>query len=1067
MTEALAYEVDGRRVDAAAFYAIACDPRRSVAVEACAGAGKTWMLVSRIVRALLEGVQPHEVLAITFTKKAAGEMRQRLQEWLAEFALAGDEHLDTALLARGVAPADVARLREPLRTLHARVLEGGRGVQIRTFHSWFAALLRHAPLATLEAMGLPASYTLLEDDSQAVDAVWRRFHLAVAADAQARADYEAGVAACGRFMLSKALHAALSKRVEFALADRDGVVEASVEHWHQRFPEFAAVDEPRQLLALATVRQAWLPAAAALGRASAPTFSACGSQLEQAIGEGNLDVALQALLTQKLEPRKFNDKLAGIEHVRGAQSLALRICEAVAQHEAWLHHTRLARLTRLLLAEYAALKREEGWVDMADVEQAAHRLLSDPVLAGWVQEGLDARVRHLLVDEFQDTNPLQWQAMHAWLGSYAGAGHAPGVFLVGDPKQSIYRFRRAEPQVFAAAQRFVVEGLGGQRLSCDHTRRNAPVVLAAVNSVLGTARDAGEYAGFRDHSTASNEQGVVRSLPVIPRPEATVQAEADDTWRDSLAIPRETPEERLVTLECRQAARWIAQRLAGGLEPSQLLVLARRRDRLSALEAELRELRIPAQQPEKTRLGEAPEVQDLVALVDVLVSPTHDLSLARALKSPLFGVDDAALAQIAVRARANAAGGRRPWLELLQAETDWPAGLAAAAASLARWHPWVRSLPPHDALHAIYHDGDVPARFARAAPPALRDAVLANVQALPAAALELEGGRFATPYAFVRALRAGQVQGPGIAATDAVRLLTVHGAKGLEAPVVLLLDTDGAPPPAETMTVLVDWPGEAEGPRRFTFLASESRSPACNVQALAVELDARRREELNALYVAMTRAQRELVLSSIEPYRAAAGSWWQRVSPLAQAVDVGPELPQGASTDQHFTMPVLPRVDLPIPPVRDTGSDASRLGELLHRLLEWHGAGVALPSGAALARAARPFRLDAPQAARARAMAQAILAGEGAWAWDPAHVAWAGDEVELVHAGEVLRLDRLVRHHDGRWWVLDHKSAAHPERDAALQAQLRRYVAAIQALHPGDEVLGAFLTGDGRLVTLV
>jgi ATP-dependent helicase/nuclease subunit A len=101
-------------------------------------------------------------------------------------------------------------------------------------------------------------------------------------------------------------------------------------------------------------------------------------------------------------------------------------------------------------ASSPALKRDEGWVDMNDVEQAAHLLLSDPVLSGWIQERLDARMRHLLVDEFQDTNPLQWQALHAWLSGYAGAGgSAPSVFIVGDPKQSIYRFRRAEPQVFA------------------------------------------------------------------------------------------------------------------------------------------------------------------------------------------------------------------------------------------------------------------------------------------------------------------------------------------------------------------------------------------------------------------------------------------------------------------------------------------------------------------------------------------------------------------------------------------------------------------------------------------
>src|SRR4051794_25385838 len=158
MTRA-AYEANGRSVERDAFYALACDPQRSVVVEACAGAGKTWMLVSRILRALLEGAAPHEILAITFTRKAAGEMRKRLQDWLAEFAHADPEKLGQELLARGVPLPAIDGLREPLRTLHARVLADGRGVQIRTFHGWFAALLRNAPIATLEELGLPARST--------------------------------------------------------------------------------------------------------------------------------------------------------------------------------------------------------------------------------------------------------------------------------------------------------------------------------------------------------------------------------------------------------------------------------------------------------------------------------------------------------------------------------------------------------------------------------------------------------------------------------------------------------------------------------------------------------------------------------------------------------------------------------------------------------------------------------------------------------------------------------------------------------------------------------------------
>jgi ATP-dependent helicase/nuclease subunit A len=161
-----AYQWNGQPVSRERFYTIACDPRRSVAVEACAGAGKTWILVSRIARALLAGAQAHEILAITFTKKAAGEMRQRLHEWSSLWAGCPDDKLDEALLARGVEPT--AEGREALRTLYRRLLQSGRPVQIRTFHSWFADLLRNAPLSVLQGLKLPTHYELLENDAEAV-----------------------------------------------------------------------------------------------------------------------------------------------------------------------------------------------------------------------------------------------------------------------------------------------------------------------------------------------------------------------------------------------------------------------------------------------------------------------------------------------------------------------------------------------------------------------------------------------------------------------------------------------------------------------------------------------------------------------------------------------------------------------------------------------------------------------------------------------------------------------------------------------------------------------------------
>ncbi len=1100
-----AYRLGGRLVSAEAFYAVACDPRRSVAVEACAGAGKTWMLVSRILRALLDGAQPHEILAITFTRKAAGEMRGRLNEWLKEFAGADPAKLKKELADRGLPDASEAQV-HALAGLHQKILATGRPVQIRTFHSWFAALLRAAPLAVLDELRLPVSYELLEDDAPARALVWRRFYEVLAGDDALRADFNDAVAAHGRSQTRKALEAALDKRIEFVLADARGVVDGSVRHFSGQFADFAGLAEPQDMFWGGGPSRALLAdAAIALGQARAPTFAAKGAELERALSDGNAAGIFAALLTNDGTARRFGDKLAGLEQIRQAQALALRVTEARTQHEAWLHQQRMARLARVLIESFTRLKRERGWVDMNDVERASLRLLDDELLSGWIQERLDARVGHLLIDEFQDTNPLQWQALHAWLSSYTGVGAAPGVFIVGDPKQSIYRFRRAEPQVFKAAQDFIGKELGGSLLSCDHTRRNAQQVIDTVNTVMGSAVSENGYEGFRTHTTGSGGLGQSLRLPRIPRDAGeasmagTVAADAmmagtpgdgdGLAWRDSLTTPRELPEETLRTLEARQAARWIAQLLGHGHKPADIMILARRRASLAPMLQELRALRIPAQLGEKTALIECPEIQDVVALLDALVSPQHDLSLARALKSPLFGLTDEDLVHIALRKRdLQEADRSASWWDVLQHPQALPAHLQEPGATLSMFRAWLDSLPPHDALDAIFHAASVPARFAAAAPVVLRDTVLANLQALLSVSLQIDGARYATPYAFVRALKAGGVQAPATASRDAVQLLTVHGAKGLEAEVVLMLDTDTPPRHAETMGVLVDWPGESAWPRRFVFMASESRPSSCCADMLEAEQVARQREELNGLYVAMTRARATLAISSIEPHRASGNSWWSRMEALCSEVTVIPvtaraaaAVASGDSMQMSFQLPELPALPEPasVPQQPAPGNadaavtdesidtDESRVGKALHRLLQWGAADNASFSAAQVRAAVREFSLTQAQGRHACDMAQRILAGQGAWAWQAGNLVWQADEVPVIWQGKALRLDRLVRRKDnGEWWVLDYKSAARPLQKAGLLAQLQGYRAAVQAIHPGDVVKAAFLPGQGGLVQI-
>ena len=1101
----IAYAQEGKLVSKAQFYQVACDPQRSVVVEACAGAGKTWMLVSRIVRALLDGAQAHEILAITFTKKAAGEMRKRLFDWLLEFSHSDDVQLRHALLERGFLHEPTAIELDALRGLHQKLLNAGRGVQVRTFHGWFAALVRNAPMAALIDAGLPTRYELLENDEKAVAHVWRRFQARVAQDPVAREDYWAVVAAYGRHQTQKALEAALSKRVEFALADAQGVVDISVDPFGKQFAQWKHLSDPLQALQEENIQTLLTQAAKHLGAATQKSFSEAGGKLERAQTQGDSDLMFEALLTQKNERRKFSDALAGIETVRLAQDALLEVKKAQAQHHAFLHQQCMARLCRGLLADFSELKRERGWVDMNDLELMANRIMRDPFLGAWVQEKLDARVGHVLIDEFQDTNPLQWKTLEAWLSSYAGAGNAPSVFMVGDPKQSIYRFRRAEPQVFQAAKDFIKnpDGLGGTLLACDHTHRNAQSIISLANTVMGQLQAQGVFAGFRSHTTASQDLGRCIKLPRIGRDDAkqskteTEDVAATATWRDSLITPRTDPEENRKSVECRQAAHWLQHHMQQqGLQPQDVMVLSRKRERLGLMQTELDTLGIAAQQPEKTSLIEMPEVQDIVALVDALVSPGHDLSFARALKSPLFSVSDDALLQWALHMRqvrgmrSQGETKNTSWLQSLQSEDHlpalWPQALAVGQR-LTQWQQWLATLPPHDALHAIYQDGDVVARFVAATPANRQAAVLANLNALLGAALNVDGGRFVTAYGWVRQLRAGGMAAPVRSQADAVQLLTVHGAKGLEAPLVILLDTDGEPHKSETMGVLVQWPGESEFPSRFVFLASESNPPPCAIAALSEEKNARSREELNGLYVALTRAKTTLVVSSMQPRSENPSSWWSLLEPHLQAVDGvwdGAENQIESEDGLANLLPPFVVQELPELPAAlknpvggleqeplESDTPESRIGQAMHRLLERlepQDAHADAPwTAAQLQAVSAEFLLTDEQLERAHQSALAIVRGQGAWVWDSAQLDWFGNEVDIIDQGRLQRIDRLVKRKDtGHWWVLDYKSQAHPETDASLCSQLAGYQSAVQKSYAGETVRSAFLTAQGDFIEL-
>ncbi len=1019
-----AYAINGKLASSEAFYAIACDPVRSVCVEACAGAGKTWMLIERMVKALEQGTEPDQILAITFTKKAAGEMRERLQKRLTEPGLQG---------------------------LRSKILASGRAVQISTFHAWFAQLLKAAPLVVLQKLKYPLTYELLEDEQTLLPELRHAFYAKALSNRGLREDFAALIEDWGRSKVDDALVNLLAKRVEFELTDAQGLLENSVEDAEEKQPS-------HELHAIA---------AKVLGSYKTDELRAAGNSIEAGLSNSDVDLLLAGLLTKDLTPKKYKSKISDEDRqfVTAAQDDLLVILAAKHQHTCWLYQQRMTRVGRAWLDCFAKLKYQQGLVDMADLERAATLLLSDAEASGAVQERLDQRLRHVMIDEFQDTNPLQWQAMHAWLSGYAGSGggqQRPSLFIVGDPKQSIYRFRRAEPRVFAAAQTFMQETFDAVLISCDHTRRNASGVLAVVNSAMLNAQEANEFAGFRPHTTTSTEAGSALCLPLIAR----VKKEKNDSisvtqpvWRDSFTTPREDAEESLKEREADQAARWIAANTGG----QSVMVLSRTHEPLSLIQQALQRYGVHAAKLEKNDLADVPAVQDVLALLNFLISPHSDLDLARALKSPLFAWTDAQLMTLR-KEQLAALPEKKSWFDLLTGDMK---------ETLERWQAWMQQLPPHDALQAIYDDADVLNKYLAAMPNAVRLSSHAALQALLGAALQVGGGRFLSAYAFVRAMRASlqSIKAPAVAQiASAVQLLTVHGAKGLEADMVLLLASDPEPRKMQSMTTLIDWQPEDSAPQKFVFLLSESNPPSCAKTLLEADFKAREVEELNTMYVATTRARRALVLSASEAYNPNPKSVWHRLQALCVPVVAQDEV---ASKPYLTRLPteikMLPSALFTLPPtmtvaVSDDSNAASRQGSALHRLLQWQST-----DAAALMAVTSEFSLTKEQVQAVSVSAKAMLTGEGAWIWDATKIDWQANEYELVHQGRVMRIDRLVRQRETQmWWVIDFKSALEPEKSAALRAQLADYKAAIVEVFsvPISQVQTVFVTPiNSRLCT--
>ena len=963
----------------------AIDPHTSVVVSASAGTGKTYLLVSRMLRLLLDGVDPSRLLAITFTRKAVGEMRERLLARLRHMAVCERSELDALLLALGI-PAN-ADNRTAARRCHHQLLLHEQGPRIQTFHAFCVDLLKRFPLDA----GVPAGFAIAESTELLFQEAWD--------DLFARA--------------TRAPDSPLAQSLQ-RLFETYGTLETTrrslfsfVEHRGDWWPFTHAQDQP---VAYALERAATLfgePYASV----SWPDTATHGALLRYATlleEHGNKsDLEKAATVRARIADRRdqgFAELVAvfftGKDTPRGRSLTKAakqrlgdkRARELVDLHVALqsdVHKQRVARSTRAyadltsdwltagsaLLDEYQSLKRRRRVLDFSDLEWQALRLLHDTADTQWVQFKLDQRIDHVLIDEFQDTNPTQWQLLLPLLEEIVAHGDSHrSLFIVGDKKQSIYGFRRADPALQDTAIDWLATRTRATAVALDRSYRSAHPIMQALNQVFSASGS--RLDDYHTHDTHLQTWGRVEVLPIVEREQA--RSAASDRLRDPLTEP---PPERGVSGHLREG-NLIAAHMrelmacqtliddAGEPRPlrfGDIMLLLRSRTHVADYERALVNAGIPFVSTDFGTLLEALEIRDVVALLETLAAPFNEVALAQVLRSPMFAADHEMLELLALSDSGE------NWFErLLICARQFDAGhpLARAADLLPRWRAMLGKLPTHDLLHHIFHQGELIARYRLAFPEPLDTRSTRNLSRLLELALEVDSGRYPSPHSFVahlHALRETQRDAPSEPPQqlrDRMRLMTIHAAKGLEAPLVYIADAASVPRAGDAHDALVDWPSRNALPQYFLPGVARRQRPPAITELHERLTDQRQREEHNLLYVAMTRARQFLVISATQTREQAAEHWYGSVH--ARLREICAEQSDGRLTfgDTPATGPLptqvvappgelLPPRELPRPtqlqqrvcpahpsdreaPASTQGADTAGLtrGQVIHRLLE-------------------------------------------------------------------------------------------------------------------------------------
>jgi len=914
--------------------AIACNPAESVIVSACAGSGKTWLLVSRMIRLLLAGAKPQQILALTFTRKAAQEMRDRLYKLLEEFSTCDDATLISELVARGLDEKDAITLLPQARTLYLKVLASPQAVVIDTFHGWFGRLLGAAPVSAEVQPG----FSLREDAKRLQEECMADWWGDLPDDLQKHYDIlleEFGAVETQKFLMGN--YSLFKQRGAWTFfqesCNKLGI--KPIDCLDRILPHLGTLN-PLEVLWKHPQTKANLEFLHKCFGNGTPTQIIEAPYIAEVIkhhmaGGSVMDIADQwesYFFTQKRTPlatiAKPSVPMAKyIKGIGGDPDEFTAICQAwldayealfAWQGEHLIHALNDAwfAMSEAMLVHMEKTKEAMRVRDFDDLEIGVSQLMASSDNAAYLQARLDARYKHILIDEFQDTNPLQWQILRAWLAGYGDDGSMPSIFIVGDPKQSIYRFRRADPRLFESARIFLETKLKAKAQNKNTTRRNATAINEAVNKIFlaGPLPETYRYTkqetawkplldGIAEQDYAATGEAYL--LPLIERKDPQI-AERNGTAFDgpiedagnTTSVQQRYEEGETVARLIHHiiATRKVMDKKDGkdfwrDARGSDFILLVKRRQFLPQYEKALRDAGLAYDSSRLGGLLNTLEIDDLIALLTVLVSPRHDLPLAQVLRSPIFSFTEAQMQAL----RMSMAGGFPSWWDALQASQN--PQIQKAARYLEHWRGLGEVLPVHDLLDLIYHESNLRVSYAISAQNLARAQVLANLDAFLELALNQDGGRYPSLSRFIDEMNAmrrgdddetpdeGDVEAEAEVDTDddigevdlesemseedqhrRVRLMTIHGAKGLEAPFVFILDANNTEWKAPHRGVLLDWPPEQSSPTHLSLYTAKTLTGERST-VFKKEGEVSQNENWNLLYVAMTRAKQGLWMSGV------------------------------------------------------------------------------------------------------------------------------------------------------------------------------------------------------------